>query len=201
MDQFVFKQYRIEADEHVTELPEFDGTKAKELFSEVPPDYIEPPETLTNPPKLLPERFTKVGSSPRYLIESRSMAGGVSEVHKAWHTKLQKLVCVKKVLEEYKEDNHLANVSEEEAKIMARLRHPNIPEIYDFIQGDDERYMVMQYIKGDSLKSITDSHTRITRDDLVDIVQQLASVIDYLPTQKDLPLYHFDIKPNNIILS
>jgi tRNA A-37 threonylcarbamoyl transferase component Bud32 len=180
------------------------------------------PTKITTPPKASTLRFENDESKPTplYLMEKSEMPnghGGLSKVHKAWDTKFERIVCVKELKDPYLHQKDFNDFIEVEAKTMARLRHPGVPQVYDILSENGNKYMVMEYIEGDNVYSRIENSTNgkepLSQENIIDIIDQTASIIDYLAdfTQIEMtelgkkethyPLFHLDIKPNNLIIS
>lgn len=91
---------------------------------------------------------------------------------------------------------------QQEARIAAGLRHPNIVQIYDFGQADGLNYMIMEHVDGASLKARMD-HLRAAGEllpvnEVIDIGTQIADALAYAHEQEAI---HRDLKPANILLT
>ena len=84
----------------------------------------------------------------RYLIKEPLGQGGMGTVYLAEDTSLDQLVAVKSNLNPGAEG---AKQFEVEARLLAKLRHPNLPLVFDHFIIDDVQYLVMDYIPGDNL--------------------------------------------------
>ncbi|MDD2920928.1 MAG: protein kinase, partial [Anaerolineales bacterium] len=86
----------------------------------------------------------------RYRILEILGQGGMGSVYRAMDENLKAAVAIKENLfttEEYTRQFHL------EAVILANLRHPNLPRVYDhFTLGDEGQYLVMDFIEGEDLR-------------------------------------------------
>ncbi len=190
------------------ELPElavFNGEDSFELHER----FAVPNTIESTTPKVLPELDTHTkyttheNDDARYLVDRNKIGeGGMAVVYRAWDTKLQKLVCVKKMRSIYGADPKTLVAIELEAKTLARLHHVGIPAVYDFIEHDGDRYIVMEFLQGDTLEDRL--HIRPYRkSELLSIVDQAADIIDYLADDQESggALYHHDIKPSNFMIS
>lgn len=92
----------------------------------------------------------------RYEIRERIGKGGMASVYKAWDTNLERWVAVKVLHAHLADDADFKTRFEREAKLIAKLNHPNIVQVYDFdaVERDGELiyYMVMPYIEGETLR-------------------------------------------------
>ena len=135
-------------------------------------------------------------------IESRLARGGMAEVYLGTHTTLQRKVAVK-ILRNYQTDDVLRPLQrfELEARAVAKLRHPNIVQVYDFDTIDDQPYLVMEYIPGPSLSTyLTALHKRGGRLGLPLISRLLTRLASALQYAHESGVIHRDIKPGNILL-
>jgi len=123
-------------------------------------------------------------------------SGGGGTVFRAFHTRMQKYVVLKKI-----HDNLRSNVDiRGELNILKNLRHEFLPTVLDFIEDEDSIYTVMDYIPGESLESLLNKKVHFTQAQVVKYAAQLGQVLIYLHGQRT-PIIHGDIKPANIMLT
>ncbi len=121
--------------------------------------------------------------------------GGSGEVFLAWHLNLEKDVVIKRI-----KDDFVGRMNERgEADILKKLHHRYLPQVYDFIQMDNEIYTVIDYIDGNTLKDYIDAKVRFNEQQLIKWLKQLCEALDYLHTQTPA-IIHSDIKPSNIMV-
>ena len=91
---------------------------------------------------------------------------------------------------------------EREAKLLAGLRHPNLPRVIDhFIVPDQGQYLVMDYVEGKSLAALLAERGRpLDEAEVLPWIRQVADALEYLHTRTP-PIIHRDIKPQNIIVA
>ena len=140
----------------------------------------------------------------RYTILKKLSEGGMGAVYLAQDTKLfNKLCVIKEMLPFYtnEREKRLAERNfEREAKTLAHLRHPGIPEIYDYFIEDGRNYLVMAFVEGENLQEILDENEGgLPEQDVIRYGVQLSRVLAYL-AERNPPTMHRDIKPANIIL-
>src|SRR5271157_3096033 len=86
-----------------------------------------------------------------YELLRRIATGGMAEVYlarRAGPHGFQKLVAVKRILPQYTRDPDFVAMFVDEARVCARLSHPNIVQVFDFGEQDGELYMAMEYVDG-----------------------------------------------------
>ncbi|MEZ4450626.1 MAG: serine/threonine-protein kinase [Nannocystaceae bacterium] len=92
---------------------------------------------------------------------------------------------------------------EREAAVLRSLRHQGIPEIFDHLrvprEGGEDVYLVMEYLRGDSLAQVIERREHLAPERLLDLLLGLLDILDYLHTRLP-PVLHRDIKPANVIL-
>jgi hypothetical protein len=123
--------------------------------------------------------------------------GGMGEIYKAQHPNLNRTVAIKILSAFFKGDADFHKRFTREAKAMAQLRHPNIITIHDFGEKDGVPYIVMEYLTGKSLSQILSERGRLSLDEALPLLQDLASALDYAHAQG---IIHRDIKPSNVIV-
>ncbi|WP_143316573.1 serine/threonine-protein kinase [Clostridium sp. HBUAS56017] len=138
----------------------------------------------------------------RYEILKEIDRGGMSIVYLAADNRLNKSVVLKDIRKSKKINNNiLLDCLKAEADLLTSLDHPNLPKIYDIIEGDNHIYVVMDYIEGESLKKKFDRERICSPSDVVEWGKQLSEVLDYLHTRKPVPIIYRDMKPHNIMLT
>ncbi|WP_456338593.1 protein kinase domain-containing protein [Fervidibacter sacchari] len=86
-----------------------------------------------------------------------------------------------------------------EAEILATLRHPNLPQVFDYFiePRTGKQYLVMDYIAGEDLEDIVEKRGPLDERSALRIMFQVFDAVDYLHRQNP-PVIHRDIKPSNI---
>ena len=138
----------------------------------------------------------------KVYIDSLIARGGMAVVYLGMHTTLQRKVVVKILRNDFEEDAAALERFEREAQVVARLRHQNIVQVFDFDTVDDQPYIVMEYINGPSLSTYLNTlHGKIGRLELPQVSQLLTRVASALQYAHDSGVIHRDIKPSNILLT
>ncbi len=126
----------------------------------------------------------------------------MAEVYLGTHTTLHRDVAVKILRHSYVDDPRLLERFELEARAVAKLRHPNIVQVFDFDTVDDQPYLVMEYISGPSLsKYLSALHARNGRLELPLVDRLLNGVASALQYAHESGVVHRDVKPGNILLT
>jgi predicted Ser/Thr protein kinase len=85
-----------------------------------------------------------------------------------------------------------------EARIAARLQHPNIVTIHDIVATSDRGFIIMEFIEGQSLEMLLSERKRLPLRDALRLISQLASALDYAHERN---VVHRDVKPANLLVS
>jgi serine/threonine protein kinase/Tol biopolymer transport system component len=132
----------------------------------------------------------------RYEIIRKLGQGGMGAVYLAHDMSLDHVVAVKA------NRNPLPQSSNQfmrEARLLAALRHPNLPRVTDYFIINEVQYLVMDYIPGDDLNVIIKETGIQPLEMVIQWAQQIGSALAYLHSQNP-PVIHRDIKPGNIKL-
>ncbi len=134
----------------------------------------------------------------RYEILEQIGSGGMSVVYKAKCHKLNRLVAIKVLKEEFASDSSFVSKFKMEAQAAAGLSHPNIVSVYDVIDEGSIHYIVMELIEGITLKSYIQKKGKLEVKETIGIAIQVAQGITAAHEQH---IIHRDIKPQNMIIS
>jgi len=131
----------------------------------------------------------------RYKIIDILGQGGMGAVYRAVDENLDVTVAIKEnafFSEDY------ARQFQREAKVLASLRHPNLPRVFDyFVFAQQGQYLVMDYIEGDDLRQWMNKEGVIPEIDVIQIGIEICNALTYLHSRTP-PITHRDIKPGNI---
>src|SRR5437764_11516419 len=140
---------------------------------------------------------TPISSFGRYELRGTLGRGGFAQVYRAWDTALQREVALKALLPHLADDDGIRQRFVNEARAMARLRHPNIVTIFDVGEVDARPYFTMELVEGRSLADAFRDGGRADAGWLIQTLRSVCSAIDYLHGQG---FVHRDIKPANIMI-
>lgn len=135
----------------------------------------------------------------RYEIIEKIGNGGMATVYKSKDRVLNRYVAVKILRDEFTTDEEFIKRFRIEAQSAASLTHPNIVSIFDVGNEGNLYYIVMELIKGKTLKEIiTEENGPLPWKWSLNVVTQIASALE---TAHKNNIVHRDIKPHNIIIT
>lgn len=132
----------------------------------------------------------------RYLLLHVIGQGGTSTVYLATDIKIQRTRAIKIIKKQEIQDDTLW---EKEFQMMKKLHHPQLAEILDVIETETDICFVMEYVQGDTVKSLLEQGTKFTAQQSIDILLQVCDILQYLHQQEPAIVYQ-DLKPSNLIL-
>jgi tRNA A-37 threonylcarbamoyl transferase component Bud32 len=136
-----------------------------------------------------------------YRVVAGLGQGGMAKVYKGYQPMLDRYVAIKVLAPHFATDEEFRARFQREAAAIARLRHPNIVQVYDFGEEGQIHYMVMEYIAGDSLKMrlrvARAAGERLPPEEVLTVLRGVAAALDYAHERE---IIHRDIKPANIML-
>jgi serine/threonine protein kinase len=133
----------------------------------------------------------------RYRIAEVIDAGGMATVYRAEAVRLGRDVAVKVIHPHLADNAAFVQRFAREAKALARLNHPNVVQIFDQGEWDGRPYIAMEYVDGESLKSLLGTRAKFTVSEALGVAVQVSQG---LAQAHRLGLIHRDIKPANILL-
>jgi serine/threonine protein kinase len=125
--------------------------------------------------------------------------GGMASVYRARDRRLGREVAVKLIHRHLRDQAEVAARFVAEARTVARLRHPNIVEVYDVSAEDErERYLIVELVRGRTLRRVLDEHQELPPEVAAGLVLALAEAVAHA---HDLGIVHRDIKPENVLVA
>ena len=136
---------------------------------------------------------TTLGS---YTILSLLGKGGMGEVWRARDTKLDRDVAIKVLPETLARDKERVLRFEREAKLLASLNHTSIAQIYGFEESGDQKFLVLEYVEGETLSQRLRTGA-LAVEDALDFARQIAEALE---AAHDKAVIHRDLKPGNVMV-
>lgn len=155
--------------------------------------------------RTLPERsapaadgFELVTLDGRYHVVGRVASGGMGEVFRAHDAVLAREVAIKVLHRSLAADAAFVERFRREARAAAALAHPNIVAVHDWGAVDGIYYMVMEFVRGQSLRDVLNEHGSLAPAQAAEILLQVLAALDHAHRQG---IVHRDVKPENVLLS
>jgi serine/threonine-protein kinase len=133
----------------------------------------------------------------QYAIERLLGQGGMGAVYLGRDLTLDRPVAIKVISPEVASNATVRDRFLQEARAVARLRHPNIVSVYSAGESNGLAYFVMEYVPGESLRDLLTRDGPVTGERAETILREIALALDYAHAQG---LVHRDVKPENILL-
>ncbi len=133
----------------------------------------------------------------RYMVVTSLGEGGMADVYLAMDTILNREVAVKVLRGELSEDPVTLLRFLREASAVSKLHHPNVVEVYDVGEYEGKNFIVMEYIRGRTLKQMILQRGALPKDEAVEIMKQLVSAVNHAHENN---IIHRDIKPQNVLV-
>ncbi len=132
-----------------------------------------------------------------YRIMEQLGQGGMATVYKAYHPALDRYVAIKVLHAAFREDPSFTARFTREARVVAKLEHPNIVPIYDYSECEGQPYLVMKFIEGETLKARL-ARGPLSAEEAVRVIDAVGAALSFAHSKGIL---HRDIKPSNVLLA
>ncbi|WP_088105050.1 Stk1 family PASTA domain-containing Ser/Thr kinase [Halalkalibacter urbisdiaboli] len=136
--------------------------------------------------------------SGRYQILETIGGGGMANVYKALDVILDRHVAVKVLQPQFSDDEQFIKRFRREAQAATSLAHPNVVSIYDVGEEGNIYYIVMEYVRGQTLKEMIQKNGPLPVEQALNFFEQMMSALSHAHANQ---IVHRDIKPHNILVS
>ena len=133
----------------------------------------------------------------RYEILELIGTGGMAVVYKARCHRLNRLVAIKILKDEFSQDEEFRRRFHAEGEAVAMLSHPNIVQVYDVSSTDNANFIVMELIDGISLKQYMEKKGILNWKETLHFAMQIAKGLEHAHSRG---IIHRDIKPHNVMV-
>ena len=133
----------------------------------------------------------------RYEILEILGTGGMAVVYKARCHRLNRLVAIKILKDEFARDEEFRRRFRAEGEAVAMLSHPNIVQVYDVSSSENADYIVMELIDGISLKQYMEKRGSLNWKETLHFAMQIATGLEHAHSRS---IVHRDIKPHNVMV-
>jgi eukaryotic-like serine/threonine-protein kinase len=130
-----------------------------------------------------------------YEITSLIGKGGMGEVYRARDTKLKRDVAIKILPDEFLRDTDRVSRFQREAESLAALNHQNIAAIYDVQQTDATRFLILEFVAGETLADILNERGALPVEEALEIAKQICGALE---AAHEKGIVHRDLKPANV---
>ncbi len=149
----------------------------------------------------------------RYELLRKIAAGGMAEIFLARHWcdgNFFRDVVIKRLFSHMAEDPALLEMFQFEARLLAELSHPNVPQVYELVKGEGTWYMAMEHVDGETLADLwrtgINAGNPMPLPVALSIVQQVADALHHVHERRDragrpLRIVHCDVTPQNIVVT
>jgi serine/threonine protein kinase len=133
----------------------------------------------------------------RYELEELVGKGGMSSVYRAHDRLLERTVAIKILHEHHSRDSDYVERFRREARIAARVQHPNIVTVIDRGQADGRQFIVFEYVDGENLKQLVEREGRLPVRTALELAIEIGRALAFAHQNG---LVHRDVKPQNVLL-
>jgi serine/threonine-protein kinase len=137
----------------------------------------------------------KIGN---YRITRVIGEGGMGVVYEGVHESLGKRVAIKTLLAIRSNNDELNERFVREGRAIAKIRHPNVVDVFDVAVHDGSPYLVMEYLEGEDLGARMEHEAPMTAPAIADM---LIPIVSALAAAHDVGIVHRDLKPENIFVT
>ncbi len=170
---------------------------------------VDANEVRAEGPRASPSRST----FGKYVLLRKLASGGMGEIFLAKQrgpSGFEKLLVIKRILSHHLDKKDYLDMFFSEARLVARLNHPNIIQIIEMGEIDGDHYIAMEYVRGKSLRDIIDELRAEAKSlpvaHVVDLGIKLCEGLGYAHQARDIRgrpmnIVHRDINPHNVLIS
>ncbi|MEM6797701.1 MAG: serine/threonine-protein kinase, partial [Acidobacteriota bacterium] len=159
-----------------------------------PTRVLKQPETAAaDAPKPSEDKESVGDRVGKILLVDVLGVGGMGRVYSGWDEKLERRVALKSIRRRHSTSEDLKARFLQEAQILSRLQHPNICQIYDYLEGDDADFLVLERIEGSPLSDLDPAE--LGPETRLRIALEIA---DVLAVAHEADVVHRDLKPANV---
>jgi eukaryotic-like serine/threonine-protein kinase len=141
---------------------------------------------------------TAAHHSRRYCQRQVLAQGGMATVELALDLELDRQVAIKRLAKNLAANDEFKQRFVREARLAARLSHPNIVAVYDVGEDDGLPFIVMEYVAGETLADLLRRRGRLEPDEAVALALQACAGLE---TAHEAGLVHRDVKPQNLLVT
>lgn len=134
----------------------------------------------------------------RYQIITHVASGGMGQVFRAHDAVLDREVALKLLHPQFAGDHGFVDRFRREARAAAVLNHPNVVGVYDWGLSEGTYFMVMEFVRGQSLRALLSEYGRLEPAQVAEVTLQVLAALEHAHGHG---IVHRDIKPENILIA
>jgi predicted Ser/Thr protein kinase len=138
------------------------------------------------------------GNDERYVIKKELGRGTMGIVFLAHDSVLDRTIALKQLPTYLGHEERLVARFQQEARALAKLNHPNIVQVYDFIQNREQCWIAMEYVEGEELQETLGRLGVLHPGEVIQLGIQMAEALDYA---HEHGVIHRDFKPANVLMT
>src|SRR5467141_207386 len=132
----------------------------------------------------------------RYEILETLGEGGMGAVYQAKDLELERLVALKVIRPDLAKNPAIIDRFKQELRLSQRVTHRNVIRIYDLGEGDGVKFITMEYIEGQDLRSLIQERKKVSPEEAVEVMEQVCLALD---AAHRVDVIHRDLKPQNVM--
>ncbi len=132
----------------------------------------------------------------RYQIVDLLGEGGMGAVYKAVDLELERTVALKTILPQMASNAAMLARFKQEVLLASQITHRNVVRLYDLGEADGLKFITMEFVEGQDLRSVLEEHGKFSPDEAVSIMRQVCRALEAAHSQE---VVHRDLKPQNIM--
>ena len=163
----------------------------RQLVAAPAPRYA-PPRPQSSPSMLQPGAVL----GQRYEILQILGEGGMGAVYKARDRELNRMVALKVIRPELAGSQAIIDRFKQELLLATRVTHKNVIRIYDLSEAEGMKFITMEFVEGEDLRSLMQEKKKLAPEEAVEIMLQVCRALD---AAHSVGIIHRDLKPQNIM--
>jgi serine/threonine protein kinase/tetratricopeptide (TPR) repeat protein len=153
----------------------------------IPGEYTESGQHVLTPGYLLAQRYEVLG-----LLGE----GGMGAVYKARDVELGRMVALKVIRRELAGNRAILDRFKQELILATQVTHKNVVRIYDLGEADGTKFISMEFVEGEDLRTLIHQRTKLPQQEAVEIIEQVCRALE---AAHAVGVIHRDLKPQNIM--
>ncbi len=129
-------------------------------------------------------------------LAARLGAGGMGEVYQGWDERLERQVAVKTIRAEQRLEPEMKARFLREARLLSKLGHPAICQVYDLVEEEDADFLIFEYVPGRTLKEVLAAGP-LPATEALQIAEKIAEALAAAHRER---IVHRDLKPENVMV-